>query len=60
MKKYIIKNETQTVMPAIRKEALLTILHYATVALKFLWTIWLMKLMRRMTVYQISKLQNSL
>lgn len=30
MKKYIIKNETQTVMPAIRKEALLTILHYAT------------------------------
>ena len=36
MKRYIIKNEdgtTQTVMPAIhntRKEALLTILHYAT------------------------------
>ena len=40
MKKYIIKNEdgtTQTVMPAIhntRKEALLTILHYATEVVK--------------------------
>lgn len=40
MKKYVIKNEdgtTQTVMPAIhntRKEALLTILHYATEVVK--------------------------
>lgn len=40
MKRYIIKNEdgtTQTVMPAIhntRKEALLTILHYATEVVK--------------------------
>lgn len=56
MKKYIIKNETQTVMPAIRKEALLTILHYGRIEIPVDYMVNEID----EAVYQISKLQNSL